>query len=112
MMITRHCQLQEDCVAGQTKLFIGSPKTVFRLEELRATEIPRLVILLQKVVGLELIMIMIESRRFPSDVPWHPRPLALQTSASRTHNLVSLQTLQTPCIHRRRLRSIPVIKNQ
>ena len=49
MIILRHCDLQEDCVAGHTKVFIGSPNTVFRLEELRAAELPRLIVLLQKM---------------------------------------------------------------
>ena len=41
--------LTEDCVNGKTKLFVRSPQTVFKLEEMRSAKIPEIVIFLQKV---------------------------------------------------------------
>jgi myosin-1 len=41
--------LQDDVVYGKTMLFIRSPQTVHQLETRRAKEIPRLIVMLQKV---------------------------------------------------------------
>uniref|UniRef100_A0A915PTP0 Myosin motor domain-containing protein n=1 Tax=Setaria digitata TaxID=48799 RepID=A0A915PTP0_9BILA len=40
--------LHKDCVNGKTKLFIRSPRTVFKLEELRQQKISDIVVILQK----------------------------------------------------------------
>uniref|UniRef100_A0A9J2Q446 Myosin motor domain-containing protein n=1 Tax=Ascaris lumbricoides TaxID=6252 RepID=A0A9J2Q446_ASCLU len=49
MVILNEYGLAGDCVNGKTKLFVRSPQTVFRLEELRAERIPLVVIFLQKM---------------------------------------------------------------
>lgn len=49
VVIMEELKLMSDCVKGKTKLFIRSPQTVFKLEELRSTKIPGVVILLQKM---------------------------------------------------------------
>jgi myosin-1 len=51
MLILRQStpELLDDCCAGHTKLFIGSPNSLFRLEELRSAEMPRLILLLQRM---------------------------------------------------------------
>lgn len=41
--------MMDDGVLGKTKIFIRSPKTIFRLEEMRSAMIPPLVVFLQKV---------------------------------------------------------------
>ncbi|EYC01892.1 hypothetical protein Y032_0103g3524 [Ancylostoma ceylanicum] len=46
--ILRFAGLEEDCVYGKTKVFIRSPQTVFRLEELRSAKLPEVVVFLQK----------------------------------------------------------------
>ncbi|KHJ79492.1 hypothetical protein OESDEN_20860 [Oesophagostomum dentatum] len=46
--ILRHVGLEEDCVYGKTKVFIRTPQTVFRLEELRSAKLPDIIIFLQK----------------------------------------------------------------
>ncbi|CAB3403677.1 unnamed protein product [Caenorhabditis bovis] len=48
--ILEHVGLADDCVQGKTKIFIRSPQTVFRLEELRTEKLPEVVVLLQKMV--------------------------------------------------------------
>ncbi|CAD6190262.1 unnamed protein product, partial [Caenorhabditis auriculariae] len=48
--ILQHVQLAEDCVPGKTKIFIRSPQTVFRIEELRSEKLPEVVTFLQKMV--------------------------------------------------------------
>ncbi|VBB30720.1 unnamed protein product [Acanthocheilonema viteae] len=40
--------LHKDCVNGKTKLFIHSPRTVFKLEDLRQQKLPDIVIILQR----------------------------------------------------------------
>ncbi|PAV91799.1 hypothetical protein WR25_18959 [Diploscapter pachys] len=47
--ILQHIQLASDCTEGKTKIFIRSPQTVFRLEELRSEKLPDIVTLLQKM---------------------------------------------------------------
>lgn len=49
MVILEELGLSSDCVQGKTKIFIRSPQTVFKLEELRALKIPGIVIFLQKM---------------------------------------------------------------
>ncbi|KIH54843.1 hypothetical protein ANCDUO_15008, partial [Ancylostoma duodenale] len=46
--ILRYAGLEEDCVYGKTKVFIRSPQTVFRLEELRSAKLPEVVLFLQR----------------------------------------------------------------
>lgn len=41
--------LHKDCVNGKTKLFIRSPRTVFKLDDLRQQKLSDIVIILQKV---------------------------------------------------------------
>nr|CDJ93760.1 Myosin head and IQ calmodulin-binding region and Myosin tail 2 domain containing protein [Haemonchus contortus] len=48
--ILKHVGMHDDCVFGKTKVFIRSPQTVFRLEELRSEKIPMVVIYLQKML--------------------------------------------------------------
>ncbi|XGW14791.1 hypothetical protein V3C99_000788 [Haemonchus contortus] len=48
--ILKHVGMHDDCVFGKTKVFIRSPQTVFRLEELRSEKIPVVVIYLQKML--------------------------------------------------------------
>ncbi|WKY02867.1 hypothetical protein Q1695_016283 [Nippostrongylus brasiliensis] len=48
--ILKHVGLYDDCVFGKTKVFIRSPQTVFRLEELRSQRIPYVVTFLQKML--------------------------------------------------------------
>ncbi|CAJ0597979.1 unnamed protein product [Cylicocyclus nassatus] len=48
--IMRFAHLENDCKYGKTKIFIRSPQTVFRLEELRSERIPHIVVLIQKNV--------------------------------------------------------------
>nr|CDJ82018.1 Myosin head and Myosin tail 2 domain containing protein [Haemonchus contortus] len=48
--ILKHVGMHDDCVFGKTKVFIRSPQTVFRLEELRSEKIPLVVIYLQKML--------------------------------------------------------------
>uniref|UniRef100_A0A0R3RKD1 Myosin motor domain-containing protein n=1 Tax=Elaeophora elaphi TaxID=1147741 RepID=A0A0R3RKD1_9BILA len=40
--------LHKDCVNGKTKLFIRSPRTVFKLEDLRQQKLPEIIVILQK----------------------------------------------------------------
>ncbi|VDK51705.1 unnamed protein product [Anisakis simplex] len=49
VLILNEYHMAEDCVNGKTKLFIRSPQTVFRLEELRTEKIPGVIIFLQKM---------------------------------------------------------------
>ncbi|CAI4229140.1 unnamed protein product [Auanema sp. JU1783] len=48
--ILQHVGELNDCVNGKTKIFIRSPQTVFRLEELRSQKLPDVVTFLQKMV--------------------------------------------------------------
>lgn len=41
--------LHKDCANGKTKLFIRSPRTVFKLKDLRQQKLSDIVIILQKV---------------------------------------------------------------
>lgn len=47
-IITQH-GFQDDVAYGNTKLFVRTPRTLFTLEQERATLIPILVLFLQKV---------------------------------------------------------------
>lgn len=49
MQILESAGLAQDCVQGRTKIFIRSPQTVFRLEELRTEQLPNVITFLQKV---------------------------------------------------------------
>ncbi|KYQ93669.1 myosin IF [Tieghemostelium lacteum] len=54
MEIVKHCKIEQpnqpqECHFGKKKLFIKSAKTLFKFEELRAVELPRVVVTIQKV---------------------------------------------------------------
>eukprot|EP00095_Tigriopus_kingsejongensis_P004033 maker-scaffold5_size1054832-snap-gene-3.11 protein:Tk04033 transcript:maker-scaffold5_size1054832-snap-gene-3.11-mRNA-1 annotation:"hypothetical protein CAPTEDRAFT_167519" len=46
--ILRHQKIEDDCTFGNTKIFIQSPETIFKLEQVRESKIPAVVIILQK----------------------------------------------------------------
>lgn len=48
-LLLEKLDLHRDCVNGKTKLFIRSPRTVFKLEDLRQRKLSDIVIILQKV---------------------------------------------------------------
>ncbi|KAF1760604.1 hypothetical protein GCK72_008853 [Caenorhabditis remanei] len=50
MQILESAGMAQDCVQGRTKIFIRSPQTVFRMEELRTEQLPNVVTFLQKMV--------------------------------------------------------------
>ncbi|KAI1729246.1 myosin head (motor domain) domain-containing protein [Ditylenchus destructor] len=50
MYVLREIGLLDDCAAGITKVFITTPRTVFRLEELRSQRLHYVVIFLQKMI--------------------------------------------------------------
>lgn len=50
--------LEKDCVNGKTKLFIRSPRVVFRLEDLRQQKLSEIVVILQKVLELTVGVVM------------------------------------------------------
>ena len=39
----------DDCEFGKSKVFIRSPQTLFKLEELRTTKIPYIALVIQRV---------------------------------------------------------------
>jgi myosin-1 len=49
LLILREIGVDQDCVPGKTKIFIRSPQTVFKLEQVRSERIPYVVTFLQKV---------------------------------------------------------------
>uniref|UniRef100_A0A914DJ36 Myosin motor domain-containing protein n=1 Tax=Acrobeloides nanus TaxID=290746 RepID=A0A914DJ36_9BILA len=48
LLILREIGADQDCVPGKTKIFIRSPQTVFKLEQVRSERIPYVVTFLQK----------------------------------------------------------------
>lgn len=46
--ILGHQNIASDCTFGNTKIFIQSPETIFKLEQVRESKIPSVVIILQK----------------------------------------------------------------
>lgn len=82
-LILRENALIDDCVHGKTKVFIRSPQTVFRLEELRTARIPYVIVFLQKVFYSDSAKSSTDS---VLDDAWYVGSSSIQTHQSRLYD--------------------------